>query len=112
MNAAAVSAMKPSLVSARRQRHATVARAQTTHQQQARRTTDGATSANKNVEKLALGLMAGAGAAAASPIMPAAEATITPSLSNLLYSVVYGGLVLAAIAGAITGVSKFDRIRR
>lgn len=35
----------------------------------------------------------------------AAEAAGSPSLSNLLGSVVAGGIVLAAIAGAITAVS-------
>nr|8BD3_X Chain X, Photosystem II reaction center protein X [Chlorella ohadii]8BD3_x Chain x, Photosystem II reaction center protein X [Chlorella ohadii] len=35
----------------------------------------------------------------------------TPSLNNLIGSVVAGGLVLAAIAGAITAVSNFDSIR-
>jgi hypothetical protein len=35
----------------------------------------------------------------------AAEAAVTPSLNNLLGSVVAGGLLLAAIVGAVSAVS-------
>jgi len=41
-----------------------------------------------------------------------AEAAVTPSLKNLLLSVVAGGTVLAVIAGAVTVVSNFDSIAR
>ncbi|KAK9806746.1 hypothetical protein WJX72_001131 [[Myrmecia] bisecta] len=46
----------------------------------------------------------------ASPL--AAQAGTTPSLQNLLYSVVAGGAVLGAIALAITAVSNFDPLSR
>ena len=45
--------------------------------------------------------MAGAGAMLAHPLV--AEAGVTPSLKNLLFSVVAGGFVLSAIAIAVTG---------
>ena len=52
-------------------------------------------------------------ALAASLTQPlAAEAAITPSLKNLLNSVIAGGTILVAIAGAITFVSNFDQIKR
>lgn len=41
-----------------------------------------------------------------------AEASITPSLKNTLLSVVAGGVVLAAIAVAVIGVSSFDKVSR
>ena len=39
-------------------------------------------------------------------------AAITPSLKNTLLSVVAGGVVLAAIAAAVIGVSSFDKVTR
>merc|ERR1711879_123724 len=66
-----------------------------------------------NAEKLSAAMIVGAGAALASPLTPAAEAaTVTPSLRNLLYSVLAGASVLGAIAGAVTFVSTFDRLDR
>mmetsp|Transcript_2959 Transcript_2959/g.18602 ORF Transcript_2959/g.18602 Transcript_2959/m.18602 type:complete len:86 (+) Transcript_2959:468-725(+) len=44
--------------------------------------------------------------------MPAEATSITPSLKNLIGSVVAGGVVLLAIFGAIVGVSNFDKVRR
>lgn len=44
--------------------------------------------------------------------MPAEATSITPSLKNLIGSVVAGGVVLLAIFGAIVGVSGFDKVRR
>ncbi|KAI7841626.1 hypothetical protein COHA_004796 [Chlorella ohadii] len=61
-------------------------------------------------EQVAAGVTAAAAAVLANPL--AAQAAATPSLNNLIGSVVAGGLVLAAIAGAITAVSNFDSIRR
>ena len=52
---------------------------------------------------MAAGVTAAAVAVLAHPL--AAEAAATPSLNNLIGSVVAGGVVLAAIAGAITAVS-------
>ena len=46
----------------------------------------------------------------ASPI--AAEAAVTPSLKNLLFSVTAGGVILVLIVGAITFVSNFDPVAR
>ena len=42
----------------------------------------------------------------------AAEAAVTPTLKNLLSSVLAGGVILGAIAAAITFVSNFDQIKR
>ncbi|MEW5297788.1 MAG: hypothetical protein WDW38_006972 [Sanguina aurantia] len=50
------------------------------------------------------------GAAMVNPLY--AEASITPSLRNFLYSLLAGGTVLAGIVVAITAVSSFDRTRR
>lgn len=44
--------------------------------------------------------------------MPAEATAITPSLKNLIGSVVAGGVVLLAIFGAIVGVSSFDKVKR
>jgi hypothetical protein len=55
-------------------------------------------------------VVVGAGAMLASPL--AAQAAVTPSLQNFLYSLVAGATVLAAIAGAITLVSNFDPVSR
>lgn len=59
-------------------------------------------------EKLIAGVTVGTAAMLASPL--AAEAAVTPSLRNLLYSVVAGGVVFGGIVGAITLVSQFDPI--
>jgi len=55
--------------------------------------------------------------ASAAPAFAASEAVndiaaITPSLKNTLLSVVAGGVVLAAIAAAVIGVSSFDKVTR
>lgn len=50
------------------------------------------------------------GAAMANPLV--AEAAVTPSLRNFLYSLVAGGTVLGGIALAITAVSNFDPVKR
>jgi hypothetical protein len=42
----------------------------------------------------------------------AAQAAVTPSLRNLIYSLVAGGAVLGAIAIAVTAVSSFDPVKR
>lgn len=46
----------------------------------------------------------------ANPLV--AEAAVTPSLKNLLNSVIAGGLVLTVIATAVSAVSNFDSIER
>merc|ERR1711959_739240 len=49
----------------------------------------------------------------ASMVLPlTAQAGVTPSLKNLLNSVVAGGLVLAAIVSAVVTVSNFDPVDR
>ncbi|CAL1390038.1 unnamed protein product [Linum trigynum] len=58
-----------------------------------------------------------AAALAASMAMPevasaAADSSLTPSLENFLLSIAAGGFVLAAIGGAIVGVSNFDPVKR
>ncbi|XP_022749958.1 uncharacterized protein LOC111299180 [Durio zibethinus] len=37
---------------------------------------------------------------------------VTPSLKNFLLSIVAGGVVLAALAGAVIGVANFDPVKR
>jgi hypothetical protein len=53
---------------------------------------------------------------AAAMIIPemaeAASPGISPSVKNLLLSVVAGGVVLIAIGGAVAGVSTFDPVQR
>lgn len=58
--------------------------------------------------------MAGVTAASAAMLTHplAAEAAVTPSLKNLLYSVVAGGTVLVAIFGAVSLVAQFDPVSR
>ncbi|GFR49457.1 hypothetical protein Agub_g11517, partial [Astrephomene gubernaculifera] len=63
-----------------------------------------------NKKALVAGLTAAS--AAAMTVSPMAEAAVTPSLRNFLYSLVAGGAVLGAIAIAITAVSKFDSVKR
>lgn len=62
------------------------------------------------VAAVTAGVVSGVGAMMANPLV--AEAAVTPSLKNFLYSLVAGGFVLAAIAGAITAVSTFDPVKR
>ena len=65
-------------------------------------------------EKVVTGLTAGA--LTVSMVIPevaeAAGPGVSPSLNNFLLSIVAGGVVLAAIAGAVVGVSNFDPVRR
>ena len=42
----------------------------------------------------------------------AADAAVTPSLKNLLLSVLAGGSVLVLIAAAVAGVANFDKLSR
>ncbi|QDZ18517.1 chloroplast photosystem II protein PsbX [Chloropicon primus] len=64
-------------------------------------------------EKLQAAFLVSSAAALGSPLIPAAEAaTVSPSLRNLLRSVVAGGFILAAIAGALSTISRFDRTER
>ncbi|KAJ6957633.1 hypothetical protein D5086_031903 [Populus alba] len=65
-------------------------------------------------EKVVTGLTAGA--LTVSMVIPevaeAAGPGVSPSLKNFLLSIVAGGVVFAAIAGAVVGVSNFDPVRR
>lgn len=45
-----------------------------------------------------------------SPLLT--QAAVTPSLKNLLNSVVAGGVVLAAIVAAVSAVANFDPVDR
>lgn len=60
--------------------------------------------------QLPVALTTGLAAALANPLV--AEADVTPSLKNLLYSVVAGGTIAVIIAAAVTGVSNFDKTKR
>ncbi|KAI4344580.1 hypothetical protein L6164_011788 [Bauhinia variegata] len=54
-----------------------------------------------------------AAALTASMMVPdVAEAAVSPSLKNFLLSIVAGGVVLAAILGAVIGVANFDPVKR
>merc|ERR1712216_47234 len=65
------------------------------------------------MEKLQAALVVSAAGALSSPMIPAAEAaSVSPSLKNLLNSVVAGGAILGAIAVALSTVSTFDRTNR
>lgn len=65
-------------------------------------------------EKAITGLTAAA--MTASMLVPdvaqAAGNDFSPSLKNFLLSIVAGGVVLAAIFGAVIGVSNFDPVKR
>ena len=56
------------------------------------------------------GVVSGVGAMMANPLV--AEAAVTPSLRNFLYSLLAGGAVLGVIAAAITAVANFDPVKR
>lgn len=62
-----------------------------------------ACSAEKKVAAMSAGVVSSVAAAMASPLV--AQATVTPSLQNFISSLVAGGTVLLAIAGAVTLVS-------
>ncbi|XP_058206561.1 uncharacterized protein LOC131320039 [Rhododendron vialii] len=66
-------------------------------------------------EKAGVGLTAAAAMAASMVVPEVAEAAgsgLTPSLNNFLLSIGAGGVVLAAILGAVIGVSNFDPVKR
>lgn len=67
-------------------------------------------SAEKKREALVAGVTMGVATMMAHPLV--AEAAVSPSLKNLLNSVVAGGVVLGGIAFAVTAVSSFDTISR
>ena len=60
--------------------------------------------------QLPVAVTTGIVATLANPLV--AEAGVTPSLKNLLYSVVAGGTIAVLIASAVTGVSNFDPTKR
>ncbi|KAI4337178.1 hypothetical protein L6164_015625 [Bauhinia variegata] len=65
-------------------------------------------------EKAVTGLTAAA--LTASMVIPevaqAAGSDVSPSLENFLLSIVAGGVVLAALFGAVIGVANFDPVKR
>lgn len=65
-------------------------------------------------EKAVTGLTAAA--LTASMVIPqvaeAAGPGVSPSLKNFLLSIAAGGVVLAAIVGAVIGVANFDPVKR
>lgn len=65
-------------------------------------------------EKAVTGLTAAA--LTASMVIPevaeAAGPGLSPSLKNFLLSIVAGGVVLAALVGAVIGVANFDPVKR
>lgn len=62
------------------------------------------------MSKVVTGVIATSGAALSSPF--AAQAATTPSLRNLLYSVLAGGTVLFVLFGAVSIVAQFDPVNR
>lgn len=64
----------------------------------------------KQVIELPAALTVAIGTAMASPL--AAQAGVTPSLKNLINSVIAGGIVLGLIFGAVTLVAGFDPVKR
>lgn len=48
----------------------------------------------------------------APDVAQAAGSDLSPSLKNFLLSIIAGGVVLAAIFGAVIGVSNFDPVKR
>ncbi|KAL3138532.1 hypothetical protein ABBQ32_006312 [Trebouxia sp. C0010 RCD-2024] len=69
-----------------------------------------ASSSQQRQYQLPVAVTTGVAAALANPLV--AEAGVTPSLKNLLYSVVAGGTIAVLIATAVTGVSNFDPTKR
>lgn len=70
-------------------------------------------SAEKKVNSLALPTTVALLAAAVLPeIAEAAQPGVSPSLKNLLLSVLAGGVIAGAIGIAVAGVSSFDPINR
>ncbi|CAN4096495.1 unnamed protein product [Withania somnifera] len=72
-----------------------------------------ASSSSSIKEKVVAGLSAGV--LTASMVVPdVAQAAdgVSPSLKNFLLSIVSGGVVAAAIIGAVIGVSNFDPVKR
>merc|ERR1719198_1436665 len=65
-----------------------------------------------NKERLVSAATVAAVVAASAVAPPEAMAEVTPSLKNLLGSVVAGGVVLGGIAVAVVGVSSFDKVNR
>ena len=64
-------------------------------------------------EKLQAAFLISAAGALSSPLIPAAEAaTVSPSLRNLLRSVVAGTVVLVGLGVALSTISTFDRTER
>lgn len=67
-------------------------------------------SSDRRTEAISAAVVTSLGAAMANPLV--AEAAVTPTLKNLVSSVIAGSVVLGAIAIAITAVSNFDPVRR
>eukprot|EP01025_Chloroclados_australasicus_P056499 TRINITY_DN69_c0_g1_i1.p3 TRINITY_DN69_c0_g1~~TRINITY_DN69_c0_g1_i1.p3 ORF type:complete len:120 (+),score=4.87 TRINITY_DN69_c0_g1_i1:139-498(+) len=65
---------------------------------------------NAQIISLPSGVFCGLLTMASVPMM--AEAAVTPSLQNLLYSVFAGGIIAAIIASSITFVATFDPVNR
>ena len=67
-------------------------------------------SAEKRQVAVPAAVLVAVGTAMANPLV--AQAGVTPTLKNLVSSVIAGSVVLGAIAIAVTAVSNFDPVRR
>lgn len=67
-------------------------------------------SAGRRETALTAAVVTSLGAAMANPLV--AQAGVTPTLKNLVNSVIAGAVVLGAIAIAVTAVANFDPVRR
>lgn len=72
----------------------------------------GEASQQGGVQDMAMKIASSTAAAAIVMQPQTAEAALTPSLKNLLLSLVAGGVVLGLLVGAIAGVSRVDKVQR
>jgi hypothetical protein len=68
--------------------------------------------ASRKVEPVAVLSALTVAAALLPEVASAAQPGMSPSLTNLLYSILAGGVVLAGLGAAVVGVSLFDPVKR
>eukprot|EP01025_Chloroclados_australasicus_P044539 TRINITY_DN4836_c0_g1_i1.p2 TRINITY_DN4836_c0_g1~~TRINITY_DN4836_c0_g1_i1.p2 ORF type:complete len:120 (+),score=5.36 TRINITY_DN4836_c0_g1_i1:133-492(+) len=65
---------------------------------------------SRQLNKLPSGVFTGVAIMLCTPTL--AQATVTPSLQNLLYSVLAGAIIAGIIGGGVVFVSTFDPVNR